>query len=216
MTANRDGHNRHRLAPRQGARRCGCPRCTAAPAGRRPRNVPVGRACAARCRGLRRRGGTPRPRPRPSGSLQPDVVLLDVRLPDVDGISVSGELAALSQSPAGVLMSSRAAAGYGDRLREAPVLGVVAKSQLSGALLREVLSGQPCWTSTRRWGMDHATRAVPPAPSSHQVAACSLTVGFPSTAQSRVAEDASCSTDRWWSVSPASRVAVGRDDVDLR
>jgi DNA-binding NarL/FixJ family response regulator len=75
-------------------------------------------------------------------TLRPDVVLLDVRLPDVDGIAVADDLAALSPRPVVVLVSSRAAAVYGERLRAAPVHGFVAKSQLSGERLREVLAGQ--------------------------------------------------------------------------
>ena len=44
--------------------------------------------------------------------------------------------------PVVVLVSSRAAAVYGERLRAAPVHGFLAKSQLSGERLREVLAGQ--------------------------------------------------------------------------
>lgn len=76
-------------------------------------------------------------------TLRPDVVLLDVRLPDVDGIAVAGDLAALSPRPVVVLVSSRAAAVYGERLRTAPVHGFLAKSRLTGEGLREVLEGQP-------------------------------------------------------------------------
>jgi DNA-binding NarL/FixJ family response regulator len=72
--------------------------------------------------------------------LRPDVVLLDIRLPDMDGISVAGELAALLPRPSVVLVSSRAAAAFGDRLLRAPVHGFVVKSQLSGARLRDLLA----------------------------------------------------------------------------
>ena len=73
--------------------------------------------------------------------LEPDVVLLDVRLPDTDGIAVAGELATLRPRPAVVLISSRSASVYGDRLREAPVRGFLPKGRLSGDNIRQVLAG---------------------------------------------------------------------------
>src|SRR5262249_52005894 len=48
--------------------------------------------------------------------LRPDVVPLDVQLPDVDGFAVAGRLAAGPDPPRVVLISSREAAAYGPRL----------------------------------------------------------------------------------------------------
>jgi DNA-binding NarL/FixJ family response regulator len=73
--------------------------------------------------------------------LQPEIVLLDIRLPDVDGMSVADELATLSPCPVVVLVSSRDAAVYGDRLRAAPIRGFLSKAELSGSRLRQVLAG---------------------------------------------------------------------------
>lgn len=73
--------------------------------------------------------------------LHPDVVLLDLRLPDTDGIAVAVELATVVPRPLVVLVSSRSASVYGERLRSAPVQGFLAKNQLSGAGLRRVLAG---------------------------------------------------------------------------
>lgn len=73
------------------------------------------------------------------GRLSPDVVLLDVRLPDRDGISVAESMASLPDSPLVVLVSSRDGAAYGARLTDAPVRGFLAKSDLSGASLRRLL-----------------------------------------------------------------------------
>lgn len=67
--------------------------------------------------------------------LLPDVVLLDVQLPDLDGFAVAERLAALPQPPRVVLISGRDAAAYGPRVDAAPVCGFLAKRELSGAAL---------------------------------------------------------------------------------
>jgi DNA-binding NarL/FixJ family response regulator len=67
--------------------------------------------------------------------LRPDVVLLDIQLPDADGFTVAERLAAGPDPPRVVLISSREAAAYGRRVGEAPVRGFLAKSELSGAAL---------------------------------------------------------------------------------
>src|ERR1700726_226654 len=48
--------------------------------------------------------------------LRPDLVLLDIQLPDVDGCEVARWLAAEADPPAVVLISSRDAEDYGARL----------------------------------------------------------------------------------------------------
>ncbi len=77
---------------------------------------------------------------------RPDVVLLDVQLPGRSGFEVADQLAAQRSPPQVVLMSSRSPSDYGDRLRDAPVRGFLAKSELSGAALSALASregGQP-------------------------------------------------------------------------
>jgi DNA-binding NarL/FixJ family response regulator len=67
--------------------------------------------------------------------LRPEIVLLDIQLPDLDGLAVAEQLAAVSNAPAIVLISSRDAAVYGPRIRSAPACGFIPKSALSGETL---------------------------------------------------------------------------------
>jgi DNA-binding NarL/FixJ family response regulator len=67
--------------------------------------------------------------------LRPDVVLLDIQLPGVDGFTVAESLAALADPPHVVLISSRDARAYGHRLGEAPARGFIPKRELSGEAL---------------------------------------------------------------------------------
>ena len=67
--------------------------------------------------------------------LRPDVVLLDVQLPELDGFAVAELLARMPEPPAVVLLSSREAAAYGARVAAAPATGFLAKHDLSGEAL---------------------------------------------------------------------------------
>ena len=71
--------------------------------------------------------------------LRPEIVLLDVQLPDVDGLAVAEQLAAAEDSPAVVLISSRDAAAYGPRLQATPARGFIPKSGLSGEALAALI-----------------------------------------------------------------------------
>ena len=72
--------------------------------------------------------------------LEPDVVLLDVRLPDMDGFEVARLLAAHDDAPRVVLVSSRDRSAYASQLREARVCGFLGKSELSGAALHALVA----------------------------------------------------------------------------
>ena len=67
--------------------------------------------------------------------LRPDIVLLDIHLPDLDGIAVAEQLAAAPDCPVVVLISSRDAAAYGPRLQATSARGFIPKSGLSGKAL---------------------------------------------------------------------------------
>jgi DNA-binding NarL/FixJ family response regulator len=72
--------------------------------------------------------------------LTPQVVLLDVRLPGMDGFEVAERLAAGPDPPAVVLVSTRGADTYRQRLRDSPVRGFIAKAELSGEGLSALLA----------------------------------------------------------------------------
>ena len=66
-----------------------------------------------------------------AASLRPELVLLDIQLPDVDGFEVAAQLAAWADPPAVVLTSSRSASSYRGRLAQSPVHGFISKGELS-------------------------------------------------------------------------------------
>ena len=72
-------------------------------------------------------------------ALRPDVVLLDVRLPDIDGFSVAERLAAENDGPAVIVTSSSDDPLYPDRAVSMGACGFVAKHDLSGAALHRLL-----------------------------------------------------------------------------
>jgi DNA-binding NarL/FixJ family response regulator len=73
-------------------------------------------------------------------ALRPDVVLLDVLLPDMTGFEVAKELAAGSERPLVVLTSSRSAADLGALVRTDHARGFISKRDLTVAAFAALVS----------------------------------------------------------------------------
>jgi DNA-binding NarL/FixJ family response regulator len=74
-------------------------------------------------------------------TLRPDVVLLDVQLPDFDGFEVAARLRAAGVPSSIVLVSSRDASDYGRDIASSGAAGFVPKGELSGSAIRALLRG---------------------------------------------------------------------------
>ena len=74
-----------------------------------------------------------------AGRLRPDVVLLDIQLPDIDGFEVARRLSAAAEAPAVVLTSSRDAADFGVLIARSGARGFVPKAELSGRRITALL-----------------------------------------------------------------------------
>lgn len=72
--------------------------------------------------------------------LAPDLVLLDVVLPDLDGFDVADRLAEAGCASAVVLTSGHDLPDFAGRLRAAPVRGFLPKEMISGRALAALLA----------------------------------------------------------------------------
>jgi DNA-binding NarL/FixJ family response regulator len=72
--------------------------------------------------------------------LRPQIVLLDVQLPDTDGFHVAEQITGHgADAPAVILVSSRDSADFGPLVSRSGARGFVPKAELSGERVQELL-----------------------------------------------------------------------------
>jgi two-component system, NarL family, nitrate/nitrite response regulator NarL len=76
-----------------------------------------------------------------ASALAPELVLLDVALPDMDGFAVCEALQEDAPGPAVILTSSRDLSSYRWRLKRSRARGFIPKSELSGPALAALAGG---------------------------------------------------------------------------
>jgi DNA-binding NarL/FixJ family response regulator len=72
--------------------------------------------------------------------LRPQVVLLDVQLPDIDGFDVCARIMAHVEHPLVIMTSSRDACDFGPLVSTSGACGFVPKAELSGERVQELLA----------------------------------------------------------------------------
>jgi DNA-binding NarL/FixJ family response regulator len=72
--------------------------------------------------------------------LAPDVVLLDVELPDIDGFEVAARLRDAGSPAAIVLASSRDGSDFGSLVTESGARGFLTKADLTGDAIRALVA----------------------------------------------------------------------------
>jgi DNA-binding NarL/FixJ family response regulator len=74
--------------------------------------------------------------------LRPEIALVDIQLPDIDGFRVAEDLSKGPDAPVVILISIREAYEYAGRVEKAPVAGFLPKRLLTGSAIRALL-GEP-------------------------------------------------------------------------
>jgi len=70
---------------------------------------------------------------------KPDLILLDIMMPGIDGFEVARQVLAEPDRPTIILTSTRDAQDYGRRIEESGAAGFVTKARLTAVALREIL-----------------------------------------------------------------------------
>jgi DNA-binding NarL/FixJ family response regulator len=74
-----------------------------------------------------------------AGELQPELVLLDIQLPDIDGFTVAERMLAHDPQLQIVLVSSRDRSSYGPLIEKSGASGFLSKGDVSGVELERLL-----------------------------------------------------------------------------
>ena len=74
-----------------------------------------------------------------AGEVEPELVLLDVQLPDFDGFEVASRLIARNAGLKIVLVSSRDRTVYGSLIEKSGAIGFISKGDLSRDVIEELL-----------------------------------------------------------------------------
>jgi DNA-binding NarL/FixJ family response regulator len=74
-----------------------------------------------------------------AAELSPDLVLVDIQLPDINGFEVVSRLHAQDPGLAIILVSSRDRSAYGSSIGTSGARGFITKADLSGAALARLL-----------------------------------------------------------------------------
>jgi DNA-binding NarL/FixJ family response regulator len=72
-------------------------------------------------------------------ALQPDVVLIDIRLGEELGFDAARQLADGGQAAPVIMISTHPGADYADLIADSPVTGFLPKTELSAAAIRRIL-----------------------------------------------------------------------------
>lgn len=72
-------------------------------------------------------------------SLAPELILLDVQLPDIDGFQVARRVTGSPPAPTVIMVSSRDDSDFGPLVAASGARGFVTKAELSGDRLRAIL-----------------------------------------------------------------------------
>jgi DNA-binding NarL/FixJ family response regulator len=74
-----------------------------------------------------------------AADLRPELVLLDVHMPGIDGFEVATRLASDERAPAVILTSSRDDSDFEQRVRKSGARGFIPKAEISGQRLADLL-----------------------------------------------------------------------------
>ena len=77
-----------------------------------------------------------------AAELDPDIILVDVNLPDIDGFEVVERLAQEESAPPVVLTSIRSAHDFGNLVQRSRARGFITKADITGEALTEFLEGR--------------------------------------------------------------------------